>query len=330
MPLAVALFSGGLDSMLAVRVIQRENFRVHALYVQTLFQCCRTSAAQAAAELGVSLTVLPVDDEDYLERIRRPVYGYGKAVNPCVDCRISMFRVGRRLADELGARLVVSGEILGQRPMSQKRLDLAVIARDSGLEGRLLRPLSARLLPPTDAEGEGLVNRERLYAMHGRSRKPLLALAAELGIAARNFSSSAGCALAQRSFAPRLRDLLEHSPRAGRWEFELLRVGRHARLDAETKLVLGRSAEENGAIEAFFARADDAPCALVGPCGFNGPQALVVGPVSQASLDLAGTVVLYCARQSGPGKVSMRSASERSPRELAIGPPPATLPVTWL
>jgi hypothetical protein len=329
MPLAVALFSGGLDSMLAVRVVQVQGLRVHALYVRTLFQCCQTPAARAASELGVPLTIAPADD-DYIERIRRPAYGYGKAVNPCIDCRIAMFRVGKRLMDEIGAQMVVSGEILGQRPMSQKRLDLAVIARDSGLEGQLLRPLSAKLLPPTAVELAGLVDRNRLYAMHGRSRKPLLDLAGQLGIVAKSFGSSAGCALAQRSFAPRVRDLMEFSPRAGRWDFELLRVGRHARIDPETKLVLGRNEAENGAIEGFFRRPDARFSALICPHEFDGPHALVIGPIPEAMLELAGALILRYAGRPATALALVRFAADQFPQELTIRPSPCASRVKWL
>ena len=153
---AIALLSGGLDSMLAVRVMLEQGIEVEAVNFQTIFTCCRETAAQAAHELGVPLTIISQRD-DYLELIRKPRYGYGKGANPCVDCRIYMFELARQLADERDAELVVSGEVLGQRPMSQKRRDLGIIAHQSGLEDRLLRPLSARLLPPTRAERAGMV-----------------------------------------------------------------------------------------------------------------------------------------------------------------------------
>ncbi len=189
---AVALLSGGLDSMLAIRVLQEQGVEVEALNFQTLFTCCQGQAAQAASELGVRLSVLSTDDS-YLDLIRRPQHGYGRGANPCVDCRIYMFRAAARWMAETAADMVISGEIVGQRPMSQKKRDLAVIARRCGLEDRLLRPLSAKLLPPTLPERTGLIDRQRLYAFSGRSRKGLIELARQLGFS-RIPQPSSGCA----------------------------------------------------------------------------------------------------------------------------------------
>jgi hypothetical protein len=306
MPRAVALFSGGLDSMLAVRLMQEQGFEVDALNVRTPLRCCRASAAAAAAELGVPLAVLAAGD-DYLDVIRRPAHGYGKAVNPCVDCRIYMARLARQWSAEIGACVVVSGEVLGQREMSQKRLALDRIARESGLEGRLLRPLSARLLAPTIPEREGLVDRAKLGAMSGRGRRELIALARRLGI--RTIPTpSAGCPLVEVSFAPRVRDLIAHRPAATRWEFELLALGRHVRVDAQTKLVVGRNAEENALLERFLQRADVGQAALLSPEGFSGPEVLVVGPATRPALDLAGALMLRYGKGGGVALARLREA----------------------
>ena len=198
---AVALLSGGLDSMLAIRILQEQGVEVEAINFQTIFTCCKDNAAQAARELGVRLTVLDQDD-DYVELIRRPKYGYGKGANPCVDCRIYMFDKARQVLQETGADFVISGEVLGQRPMSQKRRDLMIISRQSGLHGLLLRPLSARLLPRTLPERHGQLDRRQLYAFTGRNRKPLIELAQQFGFKSIP-SPSPGCSLTERSFAVR-------------------------------------------------------------------------------------------------------------------------------
>jgi len=315
MPRAVALFSGGLDSMLAVRFMQEQGFEVHALYVATPLRCCRQRAAEAAAELGVPLAVAAAGD-DYLDLIRRPAHGYGKGVNPCVDCRIYMARIARQWSEELGACVVVSGEVLGQREMSQKRLALDRIARESGLEGRLLRPLSARLLAPTTAEREGLVDRAKLGALSGRGRREAIALARRLGI--RTIPTpSAGCPLVEISFAPRVRDLIAHRPAATRWEFELLAVGRHVRVDAETKLVVGRNAGENALLERFLRRADAGEAALLSPEGFSGPEVLVVGPATQPALGLAGALMLRYGKGGDGAQARLREA--RSEKAEIVG-----------
>lgn len=319
MPRAVALFSGGLDSMLAVRVMQEQGWEVDALHVRTVFQCCKTPAAQAAAEVGARLTLVSVGD-DYLDLIRRPVHGYGKGMNPCVDCRIYMARMARKWMEELGASLVISGEILGQREMSQKRLDLDRIARHSGLEGRLLRPLCARLLAPTFAERDGLVDREKLYAFNGRGRKGLIELAHRLGIE-RTPTPSGGCPLVEKNFASRVRDLIEHWPAASRWEFELLALGRHFRLDRSAKAVLGRNAEENAALDWFATREDAPERAILVPDSFSGPSALLVaGRITEEGLALAGALMLRYARRAGEEQARVRLAGSDAGQVISIRP----------
>ena len=165
----VTLLSGGLDSMLAIRIMQAQGIEVEALNFKTMFTCCQDLSAQAAHRLGVRLTVVSQED-DYLELIKNPRFGYGKGANPCVDCRIYMFERAEKFMEQIGADFIVSGEVVGQRPMSQKRRDLDVISHQAGLEDLLLRPLSAKLLLPTLPERKGLVDRERLYAFQGRSR----------------------------------------------------------------------------------------------------------------------------------------------------------------
>ena len=256
MPRAVVLFSGGLDSMLSLRILQEQGLEVEALNVRTIYACCRATAAQTAVAMGARLTVLSVGD-DYLDVIRNPLYGYGKGVNPCIDCRIYMCRMAKQFMQEVGACVVATGEILGQRPMSQKRDHLRVIARRSGLEGRLLRPLSAKLLEPTVTEREGSIDRQRLYDFNGRGRKRLIELAHLLGVP-QIPSPSTGCALTEPLFAPRVRDLMQHDPLAVRWDFELLSYGRHLRFDVQTKVVIGRNASENAALRSFALR-EDAP-----------------------------------------------------------------------
>jgi hypothetical protein len=317
MPRAVALFSGGLDSTLAIRILQEQGFEVDALNVRTTFECCEAPAARAAAELGVRQTVLDVDN-DYVDVIRSPRHGYGRGVNPCVDCRIHMAKMARRMMENLGACVVISGEILGQRPMSQKRCDLEVIARESGLEGRLLRPLSAKQLTPTIPEREGLVDRNRLYGFAGRGRTKLMALARQLGL--RAFPQpSTGCALTEESFAPRVRDLMRFDPEATTWDFELLNVGRHIRLDAATKAVIGRNAEENAALRSFAAREDASESARIEPESFVGPDALLVGEPREPSLRLAGALLLRYTRRLEPNaQVLVRVTHDHQSRVLPI------------
>jgi len=303
-PKAVALFSGGLDSMLAVRILQQQGLDVEALNVRTIFQCCKTPVARAAAELGVRLTVLGVGD-DYLDLLRNPRHGYGKGCNPCVDCRAYMGRMARRLMEDSGACVVVSGEVVGQRPNSQKRPQLGLVARDAGLEGKLLRPLSAKLLPATIPEIEGLVDRRRLYGFHGRGRRPLIELATRLGIRAIP-TPSTGCALAEKNFSPRVKDLLAHRPGARRWEYELLNTGRHFRFDGKTKMVVGRNERENALLERLFQQAASGEVLLVEPADFVGPVGLLLGPAGERTINSLAALLVRYTRQCDPERASVR------------------------
>lgn len=301
---AVALFSGGLDSMLAIRILQEQGFEVEALNIRTTFDCCKVPAAQAAADLGVRVTVLSVGD-DYLELLRSPRHGYGKGCNPCVDCRAYMGRMARQLMEEVGACVVVTGELLGQRPNSQKRPQLDIVAREAGLQGRLLRPLSAKLLPPTIPELEGLIDREKLYDFTGRSRKPLIELAEKLGIHEIP-TPSTGCALTEKTFVPRVKDLLDLQPDAGRWDFELLNTGRHMRFREGTKIVVGRDERENAVLQAFFRRLDAPEVALAEPENFVGPISLIVGQIDDESVAFAGALLIRYTRQCDPEDAFVR------------------------
>lgn len=304
---AVVLFSGGLDSMLAVRILQEQGLEVDALNIRTTFDCCKVPAAQAALELGIRQTVLSVG-EDYIPLIRNPRYGHGKGFNPCVDCRIYMAKMAKRFMEQIDACCVATGEILGQRPMSQKRNDLDVVLRRSGLYGRLLRPLSAKLLEPTIPEQEGIIDREKLYGFSGRSRVPLLELAKQFGISEDLIPTpSTGCALTEASFAPRVEDLLRHEPEAMSWEFELLNLGRHIRLDPKTKIVLGRNAQENAAIRAMAMREDAKEPILVEPENFAGPDAMLVGRTAGEYLKLAGALIVRYSNRVDPTEIARLS-----------------------
>ncbi len=328
MPRAVALYSGGLDSTLAIRIFQEQGWEVEALNIRTTFDCCRVPATQTASQLGVRLTVLSVAD-DYVEVIRNPSYGYGKGLNPCVDCRIYMCQMAKRFMEQVHACLVITGEILGQRPMSQKRQDLDVIATRSGLQGRLMRPLSARLLPPTIPEQKGLIDREQLYDFTGRERRPLIELAERLGIA-KIPQPSTGCALTETSFAPRVRDLISMDSQAARADFELLNYGRHIRFDEQTKIALGRNAKENAALRTLFEQVVSPRWTLVQPRDFLGPDAVVVGAASEEALAFAGALLLRYAGIEDPAGAEVSVTRQSDTQVLRALPLPPDQTVSTL
>jgi tRNA U34 2-thiouridine synthase MnmA/TrmU len=201
----IALISGGVDSALAAHLMLEQGIEVLGLYLSMSWGCCdKEKAVASAQQLGVPLMVLSVGDA-YVDVIRAPKYGYGTAMNPCIDCRIYMFRIAKRYMEEVGAGFVVTGEVLGQRPMSQQRRPLELIEADSGLEGLLLRPLSAQLLEPTLPELLGVVDRARLLRLAGRSRQEQFALAERADI--RGYSTPAGgCLLTDEVFAEKVKD----------------------------------------------------------------------------------------------------------------------------
>jgi tRNA-specific 2-thiouridylase len=254
---AVGLFSGGLDSSLAVKVIAELGFDVIAFHLCHPFETGgpeRTfELAEAARRLGARLHSEPAGDE-YLKLIGSPEYGYGRAMNPCIDCHAYMVKRAAALAERCGAAFVFTGEVLGSRPMSQRREALDTVEVESGLSGRLLRPLSAKLLPPTEMEASGLVDRERLYGIKGRSRKRQIELATEFGIT--DYPTPAGgCLLTEVGYSAKLKDAFEHGE-TNCSDISLLRVGRHFRLPGGGKAIIGRNETENGLIEARLSPGD--------------------------------------------------------------------------
>ncbi len=266
----VALFSGGLDSILAFKVLQDQGIDVQGVTFETPF--FNAARARATAErIGLPLTVLDITEE-HLRMLRSPRYGYGKNLNPCIDCHTLMIRIAGRLMEERGADFVSTGEVLGQRPMSQGKQSLQVVAKNAGFPERLLRPLSAHLLPETAPEREGKVDRSRLLDISGRGRKRQMEMARSYGITSYP-PPAGGCLLTDPLFTRRLRDLFAHHPGHGIRDIELLKAGRHFRLTAAVKAVVGRNAADNEAVERLAAPAD----ALIRVREFPGPTVLVPG-----------------------------------------------------
>ncbi len=252
---AIALFSGGLDSALAVLLMLRQNIEVTALTFMTHFGCdlgdrssCGSNPYPAAEKFGFNVKLMHLGQK-FVDIVVNPKYGRGKNMNMCVDCRILMLREARDLMEMINADFVITGEVVGQRPMSQVRHRMNLVEKESNLRGKLLRPLSAKLLPPTEPELSGLVNRELLEGIQGRSRKRQLELAKEFGL--EDYPSPAsGCLLTDKGYSNRLRDLISHSQRLTFDDLNLLRAGRHFRLDEQTKIIVGRNEADNNAILA--------------------------------------------------------------------------------
>ena len=245
----VALLSGGLDSTLAIKTMQKQGFEVSAVAIKTPFcdfDCgrgCGFEIREKAVNLGVNLKTVYLGDE-YIEMLKHPKHGFGSGMNPCIDCRAMMFEAGKKHMEEIGAEFIISGEVLGQRPMSQFAPALKKIEKLSNLEGKIVRPLSAALLPATDPEKNGLIKRKDLGMIRGRSRKEQLKMAKEFGIEDPP-NAGGGCLLTDPAFSLRAIDLFKHIETPTTNDIDLLKIGRHFRLDQNTKLIVGRNKDEN-------------------------------------------------------------------------------------
>ena len=284
---AVGLLSGGLDSTLAARVILDQGIEVEALKFTSPFCNCdhggKCFSAEVAVSLGLKLITI-AKGNDYLSVIRNPKHGYGSAMNPCIDCRIYMLSRAKEYAEESGAGFIFTGEVLGQRPMSQHRAALDMIEKESGLQGKLLRPLSARYLPETDVEKKGLVDREKLLDIAGRSRKRQFGLAKEFGIS--TFSCPAGgCLLTEKNFAARLKDHFAHYDQFTMTDALILKNGRHFR-NGEIKVVVGRNEKENEIIGSLAGEND---CIFM-PIAVNGPTTLLYGGINDEAMRFAASL----------------------------------------
>ena len=329
---AVALISGGLDSMLATRLVQQQGIEVeginfftgfcveghtHAIRKHDRARQKRNNALWVAEQLGIKLHIVDIVEE-YKQVVINPKHGYGANLNPCLDCKIFMVSKAQEWIDAHGFDFIITGEVIGQRPMSQRKFTMPVVAQESGADDRLLRPLSAHNLPETLPEREGWIDRSLLRGFSGRSRKPQMALARELGFA--EYAQPAGgcCFLTDQSYSVKLRDLWQNR---GRREYELddimlLKVGRHIRPETGFKLIIAREEGENNFLQGYRPQFQS-----LSTLSHPGPLALIEGQaLSEQQLSLAGAItarfskgrdaesveLLYCAPQSESRRIRVR------------------------
>ncbi|MGI0056276.1 MAG: tRNA (5-methylaminomethyl-2-thiouridylate)-methyltransferase [Nitrosarchaeum sp.] len=288
----VALLSGGLDSQLAVRMMQEQGFEVSAVAIKTPFcdfDCgrgCGFEIRERADDLNVNLKTVYLGDE-YIEMLKHPKYGIGSGFNPCIDCRAMMFTAAKKHMDEIGAEFIISGEVLGQRPMSQHGPALRTIEKASGLVGKIVRPLSAALLPETDPEKNGLIKRENLGMIKGRTRRTQLDMAKKYGIE-NPPNAGGGCLLTDPAFGLRAKDLFAHTETPTINDIDLLKIGRHFRLDEQTKFVVGRNKDENEMIKAIALPGD----ILFQARDHMGPVSILRGKNTDAYVKFASSITL--------------------------------------
>ncbi len=340
---AVALVSGGLDSMLAVKVIQEQGIHVeginfftgfcveghtHAIRKRDQKKPKRNNALWVAERLGIKLHIIDIVEE-YKEVVFNPKYGYGAHLNPCLDCKIFMVKKAKAWMETHGFDFIITGEVVGQRPKSQRRDTMPVVQRDSGIGDRLLRPLCAKNLPPTLPEREGWVDREKLYDFSGRSRKPQMALARKYGI--EDYAQPAGgcCFLTDEQYSVKLQDLWRAR---GRKQYEmddimLLKVGRHIRPAPEFKLIVSREEGEGNFLQGYRGRYPS-----LKTVSHAGPLALIDGTPDEAQLALAARIVARYSQGKNAPEVELEYREPQgATRRMKVAPlPPHELVREWI
>ena len=341
-PKAVALISGGLDSLLAARVVMEQGVHVeginfftgfcveghtHAIRKKDRSKPKRNNALWSAEQLGIKLHIVDIIDE-YKDVVINPKHGYGSNLNPCLDCKIFMVNKAREWMQAKGFDFIITGEVIGQRPMSQRKDTMPVIARDSGADDRLVRPLCAQNLPPTMAEKEGWLDRDKLYGFSGRSRKPQMALAKEFGF--EDYAQPAGgcCFLTDKQYSVKLADLWSTR---GKREYDLddimlLKVGRHLRPRPHFKIIVGREEGENRFLEGYRKR-----FVHMIPTSHTGPLVLLDGEITPDDIELAArlTARFSQGRDAAQVTVEVKPIGGTS-QTLEVAPlPVAEIPADW-
>ena len=288
-PRAIALLSGGLDSALAAKLVKSWGIEIIGLHLVSPFGCL-TDANKVARELEIPL-ITQEKGEPFIELVKNPKYGYGSRMNPCVDCRIYMFELAEKVRIEQDADFIVTGEVVGQRPFSQNKAAISVIERKATMDHRILRPLSGANLPPTLAEEKGWIQRNNLLKISGRGRSEQWALAKTLGVT--EFASpGGGCLLTETAFSDRLKDFYDHptykTSTQKTTQAQLLRLGRHFRISADTKFIVARTDSETQELNRLWEKSG---ASLFEPANFVGPSGLALGSMTEDSQKILASLL---------------------------------------
>jgi tRNA U34 2-thiouridine synthase MnmA/TrmU len=340
---AVALISGGLDSLLAAKVVMEQGVHVeginfftgfcveghtHAIRKKDQKKPKRNNALWVAEQLGIKLHIVDIVEE-YKDVVINPKHGYGANLNPCLDCKVFMVHKAKEWMEQHGFDFIITGEVIGQRPMSQRKDTMPVVQQESGIEDRLLRPLCAKNLPETLPEREGWVNRDQLYDFSGRSRKPQMALAKQFGFT--DYAQPAGgcCFLTDEQYSVKLADLWQHRGER-RYELDdimLLKVGRHIRPADNFKVIVAREEGEGKFLQGYRNL-----YLSLKTTSHAGPLALIEGEVSEADIELAARIIARYSqgRDAGQVEVEVRD-KDGATRSLNVVPlKPHELPKDWV
>ena len=328
----VALLSGGLDSMLAAAIVKNQGVEALGISFNIGFgpipkknTASTHPAIKAARQIGISLEIIDIS-KDYLPILLNPKHGYGSASNPCIDCHIEMIRRAKDYMSSKGAQFIVTGEVMGQRPMSQNVHHLNVVAQESGAEDILLRPLSAKRLKPTLPEREGWVDREKLCGIFGRSRAAQLKIAREMGIS--EFAQPAGgCLLTEKEFALKFFDLFERKGKENISfkDVQLLKAGRHFRINPELKFIIGRNEDEN----LFLQETGGEDMGMMEAVDYPGPIAVVDGTPKEEELKIIAQILARYGQGRNKNKVLVRYTKEKEEMVFEAPPMEASGPERW-
>jgi tRNA U34 2-thiouridine synthase MnmA/TrmU len=315
---ALGLCSGGLDSMLSALVLRKQGISVEWVSFETPFFSSE-KARRASILTGIPLLVRNITPV-YLKMLKNPRCGYGKYMNPCMDCHALMFRLAGEIMKQNGLDFLFSGEVLGQRPMSQNKQSLRYVEKQSGFDGYILRPLSAKLLPITIPEKQGWVNRELLFDISGRSRKSQIKLAEEFGITSYP-SPAGGCLLTEKSYSSRLKDLFDHQESCREEELHLLKHGRHLRLNKHTKIIVGRTQKDNKKIKKYY---DPSMDTLIKVKNFPGPTVLMPTVGGKEMMILAASICAGYSKAPDAEPVEVGAVTPEGNEIFTVIPIPPT------
>ncbi len=310
----LGLCSGGLDSILAALVLREQGIDVCWIAFETPFFSA-DKARKASINNGIPIIVKDIT-ERYMPMLKNPACGYGKNMNPCMDCHALMFRIAGEMMEETGSDFLFSGEVRGQRPMSQNKNSLRYVEKNSGFDGFILRPLSAKVLPETFMERDGMVDRERLYGFSGRSRKPQMAMAKRFGVT--DYPAPAGgCLLTDEGYAARLKDLFDHQENSEPSEMDLLSYGRHLRLDENIKIIVGRNKKDNENLLRLYRQDRDA---LLRMKSIPGPQVLIPNSCGDEGIAKAASICAGYGKTSEGEPVEICVTSPEGQKEIIVFP----------
>lgn len=307
---AVCMMSGGLDSVLAAKLVKDQGIEVYGIcFTSPFFPKTSKFSEKLARQINIPINIREMDNE-YLNMLRHPIHGYGSSLNPCTDCHIFMLKETKKYAKSINADIIVTGEVLGQRPKSQQMEQLEIVERESGLKGKLLRPLSAKLLPRTEAEKKGWININKLPTISGRGRIEQLQLAKQFRI--KGFSSpSGGCLLTCRESAAKIRDILLNKKDASMKDMPILKIGRHFRFGG-SKIIVGRNFQENMLLmkmkssdDYFFEAREDIPS----------PITILQGDKTEKAIEIAAQLTAYYS-DSGRRKAIIKYGQEKLEKSL--------------